>query len=234
MRFYNIKTGLLSIFAIFFIFACDEEPCEYLETITHEVNVPFSIVPTQKTHAVGDTLSIEIFMEDYYSETTNKHYPIRPGDKIFFAIQLSDLEIRREEYVEADIAALDFDIIGDRIEEYSNLTSRVFYTYPWKYDFDLEAVQHELKLAPHKASTYRLNIYYWKKDFPEDIKWEPSCRSNNLLISPQINSSPTERNIDIIANDTNWLENIYGPDFSPSSKDSLLNQENQYIFIVEE
>jgi hypothetical protein len=109
----------------------------------------------------------------------------------------------------------------------------VFYTYPWKYNFDHESIQHELRIVPQKASTYRLNISYWKREFSKDIHWEPSCRINNLRIIPRINSSQQERNIDIIAHDENWLENIYGPDFSPSSKDSLLNQESQYIFIVD-
>jgi hypothetical protein len=219
---------LIAFFGIFFS-SCEEKPRGTLEFINHTVNIPLSISPTQKTYKLGDTIFITLIIENFYSEDTKKQYPIRPGDKIEYPLRIIDLEKRREGVSTGEYGLRDFEVIAEREEtDFGGIS-----IFTANYDFEMDVLSSQVKLIPTEASTYMLKILRLRGNFSQKIDWEPDCEETASFYS-KINNSPAERNIDIVADDTSLVENIYGLDFYEYSYDFLLNREYQYFFVVEE
>lgn len=225
----HFKIPFLIVFFGIIFSSCEEKPCEEFEVLPHTVKMPLSIIPMQKSYAIGDTILIDLSLESFYSETTKKHYPVRSGDKITYHIRIIDLEKRREDMTTGEFGLLDFEVIAEREEVLYMGTSK----FTANYDFETEVLMSQIRLIPKERSTYMLKISRMRSDFSQEIEWESECRESASFYV-KINASPANRNIDIIEGDTSWVENIYGPEFNENSYDSLLNREDQYFFVVEE
>jgi len=189
--------------------SCGKNSCGPFERIDHRADVPFTISPIQDVFSIGDTITVSMHLDSYYSETTGEYYDIEAQDFSGFDLRILDLEKRREEYVKVQNALLDFDYWGDSITVFRYSTGSASLLFRWAYNKDTKEASTQIKLISKKPSTYLLLIEW--VGFGEELKidWEPGCREVYRLYSP-INDSPAERNVHIIAGDTTWMKNIFG------------------------
>jgi hypothetical protein len=186
-------------------------------------------------YSIGDTLTVSMHLESYYSETTGEYYDIEAQDFSGFDLIILDLEKRQEEYVAVQNGLLDFNSVGDSITVFRYSDGSASLLFRWAYNKDTKSASTQIKLIPKKPSTYLLLIEW--VGFGEELKidWEPGCREVYRLYTP-INDSPAERNVHIIAGDTTWMKNIFGEvGYRQFGKgEGILALENAYYFKVEE
>jgi hypothetical protein len=197
--------------------------------------VPFAITPIQDKYSIGDTITVSMHLDSYFSETTREYYDIESQDFSGFELRVLDLEKRREEYVAVDNALLDFDCEGDSITLFPYSTGSVGLFFNWAYDKSTKEASTKIQLIPKMSSTY-LCIISWVL-IREEVKidWEPVCKEVYRM-NTTINSSPAERNVHIIAGDTTWMKNIFSEiRYKQAGKEEgVLELEEFYYFSVKE
>ena len=237
MMSIRIHLGLV-IFSIFLISCntCDSFCLDGGNDTTLQIQVPFKVSPQKEVYRIGDTITLSLFMDEYYSISTNESIPIKENlIKNYKFSFLDTVGYRQASHPLFSIDSFNF-IIDTNARKFYSSTGESNILFKGIFDKNSETIQFTAKFIPRSTGFYVLQI-----------AWGPSITSTTLIdltddcgkeyytLESIINQGDrSTRNVHLVENDSTLLRQSLDGFLSDLTIDSILNIPYNYYFYVEE
>lgn len=231
-----MKTYYPLLFLLIGIQACDPDCLDGGNDTTIQIEVPFEVSPQKEVYQIGDTITLSLFMEEYYSLSTKESIHIKENlikNYIFSFYDSAGYKHPPDLY--SGIDSFNYLLDSNSIKFYSS-TGKSGILFIGNLDSKVATISYTAKIIPIFTGFYILNV-----------AWAPSSRSTNLIdltddcgkeyytLESMINDGKKDlRNTHLVENDTMLLRQTLDGFLSDLSIDSILNIPHFYYFYVEE
>jgi hypothetical protein len=216
--------------------SCDTLCLDGGDDSTIQIEVPFQVSPQKPVYHIGDTITLSLFMDEFYSISTNESLPIEENLIKDYLFQFHDSTIKPQD-VTPTIDGFEYVLDSNSRKIYYNSSpGRSDVLFYGNYDSNEKTISYTAKFIPEVMGFYILGVGWARSSRNQNLTdLTDDCGKEYYTLESILNQGKkSTRNVQLVENDTTLLRKTLAGTASELTIDSILNLPYFYYFYVEE